>query len=82
MNGADVRMTQCGEQSGFALESPHARSVSGHRAAQHLDRHIAAQPKIASTINVSHAAAAEQGDDFVDADTVARREGHVSLRII
>jgi hypothetical protein len=43
---------------------------------QHLDRHVALEPGIAGTIDLAHAACAEQRANLVRADTRAECQCH------
>ena len=62
---ADVRMVERGQQLGLALESGEALLVSEEDLGQHLDRHVAPEPRVGGAIHLSHPAFAELGGDLV-----------------
>ena len=41
---------------------------------QHLDRHLAAEPRVAGPVDLAHAARAERPDDLVGSETCLRGE--------
>ena len=49
----------------LGLEPPDAVGVSGDGASQRLDRDVASQPRVASAIDLAHAASADQTIDLV-----------------
>jgi hypothetical protein len=64
------------QQLGFALESREPIGVAGEGLRQYFDRDLALQPRIARAIDFAHAARADERDDFVSAETTARRKTH------
>jgi hypothetical protein len=68
---ADVWMIQRGEQARLALEARDPLGMGREGLGEDLDRDIAPEPRIARAINLSHAAAAEQRVERVDADAAA-----------
>ena len=43
---------------------------------QHLDRHVAAEPRVLGAVDLAHAARAERGDDFVGTEAGAGTQAH------
>ena len=76
MDGRDVRVVDRRQQRGLALEPGTTVGALARRFGQHLDRDVAAQPRIAGAVDLSHAAGAEQADDLVRADSGARCNRH------
>jgi hypothetical protein len=66
-DGRDVRMIQSAGCVGLMGESAPRIGVANRRAAQNLERHVAAQPCIARTIHFTHAPVAQFGDDLIGA---------------
>ena len=56
----------------LALEPRQVIGVIRQRRGQHLDRHLAIQLGVARAVHLAHPALAEQGDDLVHAELVAR----------
>ena len=77
VNREDIGVVQCGRGLGLLLEAAHEVGLVGERLGQNLQRDVALQSRIASPIHLAHAAAANQLDDFIDADASARRKGHL-----
>ena len=50
--------------------------VVGHLDRQNLQRHVAAEPRIARPIDLAHSARAQRRDDFVRSEARARSEWH------
>ena len=73
----DVGMRERGDRLRLALEARAARSASrARRCGQHLDRDVAAEPRVARPVDLAHAAGAERRHDLVGAEPVAGREAH------
>jgi len=68
MNPRDVLMAQRGQQPCLALETRQPLRIERKCRRQHLDRHIAPQPRITGAENFAHATGAKRGDDFVGAE--------------
>ena len=49
----------------LGLEAPHVVGVSGAGAGQRLDRDVASKPRVASAIDLAHAASPDQTIDLV-----------------
>ena len=77
MDPGDVRVVQRREDLRLALEARDAIAVGGDRCVQRFDCDRAIELGIAGAIHLAHAAFAEQGRDFVRADSGAGREGHL-----
>ena len=72
----DVWIIQRGQQVRFTIEPGEAVATAGERVGQDFQRHQAAERGIAGAIDLSHAARTQRRDDFVRAETRARRERH------
>jgi hypothetical protein len=68
---ADLR-----EQPPFALETRETIGVVGERGAKHFDRNASPQPGIAGAIDLTHGAVAEQTDNLIRSESVARTQPH------
>jgi len=71
----DVRMVQRREHVGFALKSHDPLSVARERFGKDFQRNIALQLRVARPVDLPHPAGADQGKNFVRADTNAGCEG-------
>jgi len=69
-------MIEHGDGACFLLESAQAVSIGGKRFRQDLDRDLTPQARIPSTIDLTHAAGAHWGLDFIGTKFRARGEGH------
>ena len=68
-------MIQRGEDFRFALKTCEPIAVSGEGVGQDLDRHLTAEGRVRRAVHRPHAALADLGCNFVDADPSARSEG-------
>jgi hypothetical protein len=75
VNRGDVRMVQRRERLRFPLKAREALGVLREGVWQDLDRHLAAEARVRRAIHRAHAAFADLGRDFVDAETGAGCEG-------
>ena len=66
-----VGMVQRGQELGFTLEAGDAIRIGGERVRQDLDRDLAAQLRVASTIDLAHSAGTKRGLNLVWAETGA-----------
>jgi hypothetical protein len=71
VEGADMRMIQSRDAAGFPFEALAQLTRRRHVRGKHLDGHGAIEPRIASAVDLSHAARAEQCDDFIGAESRA-----------
>ena len=69
-----VGMIEATSRPCLGLETPDAVGVCGTGASQRLDRHVASQPRVASAIDLAHAASADQPIDLVGAQPRAGAE--------
>ncbi len=76
VDARDVRMVERGEQSRLALEARQPLGLLRERRGQHLDRHLASQPRVARAVHLAHAAGAERRDDLVGPEPGASGEWH------
>ena len=65
VNRADVRMIERGEQTGLTREAGEPIGIASHMRGQNLDRDVPAEFWIARTVDLAHAARAEQLADDV-----------------
>jgi hypothetical protein len=72
----DMRMIQRRQQLGLALKTRQPVSIRGHVDWQYLDRDVALQSRVMRTIDLSHAARTNVGQDFVWADARTRAKSH------
>ena len=68
-------MVERGEHARFTLEARQAVGSAVNGARQDLDRHIAAEPRIAGAIDLAHSTRANAFLQLVDADPPARQHG-------
>ena len=68
-------MVQRREHFGFALKASQPIVIGRDGRRQDLDGDLALQPRVGGPIDLAHAALAEQGSDFVDAETGAGSQG-------
>src|SRR5262245_30560559 len=71
---APVESIQRSEQLCFAAKPRERFWMLQERIGQDLQRDDAAEPGVAGTIDLAHAACADEGEDFVSADTRSCRE--------
>ena len=74
IDGADVRMVERREQPRLPAESREPGGVVCHLSRQQLDGDVPAKTGVVGAIDLAHAPTAQQTDDRVDADDVARRQ--------
>ena len=71
----DVRMVQRREHFRFALKPREPIGIGRERRRQNLDRDLAFELRVRRAIDLPHAARADRGGDFIDAETGAGSEG-------
>ena len=69
-------MVQRGEDPGLALEAGEAVGVGGESFRKDLESHVPIELGVAGPVNLTHAACADLGGDFVRADARTSAEGH------
>jgi hypothetical protein len=74
----DIRMIQCCERARLALESNQALGIRTERRGQHLQSHVAAEPRIVRAVHLTHSADANQIGDAKRAELRASRKSHES----
>ena len=72
---SDVRMIQRGEDFGFPLEAGQSVRVGCDRRWQDLDGDLALQLRVRRAVDLAHAAFADVGCDFIEAESGAGSEG-------
>src|SRR6266545_801842 len=76
VNRADVRVIERREQARLAFESCGSCRIAGEVIRKYLDRHIARKLYVARLVDLTHPPGAERREDFVRAETSARRKRH------
>ena len=74
----DVRMVERGEDLSFAAETGDALGIVRERGRQDLQRHVTSELRVLGAVDLAHAAAAYERDDFVGAEASARSESHAA----
>jgi hypothetical protein len=75
----DVGVVQGRCRPGLLLETLQTQRIRGHFRRQHLDRHVAREPRIPRPIHLSHPARAKRREHLVRTQARARSEGHGKL---
>jgi hypothetical protein len=70
-----VRMAEGAGGTGFLLEAPQALRVVHARVGQNLDRHVAAQARVAGTVDLAHAPGPEGSDDRIGPEPGSCEQG-------
>ncbi len=73
---ADVWMVDAGQQLRLAVKSRESIGVRHGGVPQHLDGHVALQFRVACTVHVAHAAAAERRENLVRSESHSGAERH------
>jgi hypothetical protein len=68
-------MVQRRERLGFPIEACESLCVLGERIGEDFDRHLAAKAGVGGAVDRTHAAFADPGGDFEDAEASAGTEG-------
>ncbi len=76
---ADMRMIELRDRAGFAVEAVAELRISGQRLRENFDRDGAIEARVARLVDLTHAASAEGGLDFVRAEA---RTGGKSHRLL
>ena len=69
-----LEMLERGERLRLAFKPRKTFGIPGNRVRQKLQGHIALEPRIARTVDLSHAPGSESGNDFVRPDPAAGSE--------
>ena len=72
----NVRVIERGERFRFTLEAGEALRVVDERLREDLERHVAAQPRVAGAIHLAHAPDAEEREDLVMTERGDRSQAH------
>ena len=64
VDSCDMGMTQRGQYPRFAFEASQAERIGSKRLWQDLDRHRSAELRILPSVDLTHAALTELGDDL------------------
>jgi len=77
-HGDDVGVSDGREREGLPLEARLELGVAARLGGEHLDRHVATEPKVARTVHGRHAAGTDRGLDPVAAaqDLAGHDRGH------
>jgi hypothetical protein len=66
---------------GFATKARESFSIGGECSRKDLQRHVPIQLDIARAVDLAHAAAAEQHNDFVRSEACAGNQSHTLSRL-
>ena len=72
VDGDEVRVVQRRGRARFLLEPLDPLGVRGDRGGQHLESDVASEPRVARSVNLSHPAGSESGDDLERTQARAR----------
>jgi hypothetical protein len=72
-------MAQTGDESGLTREPLLGGRIERVRVRQNLDRHRSLETGVDGFVDLSHAARADEGEDFVRTELVARLQGHAGI---
>src|SRR5262249_51183656 len=85
VDGGDVRVVERGEGQRLVAEAGQRFRAHREPRRQHLEGHLALEPRVAREPHLTHAACAELADDLVGAEPARRRlaggPGHVSAAV-
>ena len=76
VDGDDIRMIESGDGAGLLLEAAEAIGVVGERRGKSFEGNVAEEASVACAVDLTHAAGANEGDDFVGAKLSVGWEGH------
>ena len=76
VNREDVGMRERRDRLGFAFEARKGRRILGELIRQNLDCDVAIERRVASLVDLAHAARANRRENLVRAETDASRESH------
>ncbi len=82
MDPGNVRVVQRSERLGLALEATQPLVVVGELLGQHLDRHLALEPRVTRAVDLSHRPGPEGTEDLVEGEGLAGGEGQESPEIL
>src|SRR5262245_21626296 len=71
-----MRMIEARDHARFPLEPRTSLCALGHSRGEHLHRDIAAEARVASTVDLTHPTRAERRNDFVRAEASTSVERH------
>ena len=74
IDGANVGMVERRQQARLAVEAGAPVGIGEPQVGQDLDGDVAAERRVAGSIDLAHAAGPEQSGDLVGSEVVARRE--------
>ena len=76
MDGQDVGVVQRGRGTGLALEAVQPIRIARERSGEHLDGDLAAEARVASAVDLAHAACAERRHNLERAEAISCLERH------
>jgi hypothetical protein len=74
--GADIGVAETRDGLGLAFESRPHLGVGRQVLGQHLDRHVAPEPRVPRAVNLAHTARSDRSEDFVRAETGSESKRH------
>jgi hypothetical protein len=69
-------MVQRREHLRFALEPCDPVGIGGKDVRENLDRNVPIQPRISRSVDLTHSACADDGENFIWPETDAGRQAH------
>jgi hypothetical protein len=76
VNAGDVRVIERCEDLSFTLETCEPVDIGRERVRQYFERDVALKPRVACTIDLTHAAGAKRRDDFIRAESSPGLKAH------
>ena len=73
----DVRVIQAGQQLRFPLKAREAIGILREQIRQHLQGHVATEPRVAGPIHLAHPTRTNERDDLECAEARTGDQGHV-----
>ncbi len=65
VDSQNVGVVQRGDGARFLLDTPQPVCVLRQRLRQHLDRHVAPEPRVSCAVHFPHASGAQRRDDLI-----------------
>ena len=82
VDGQQIGMVQCAQNSRLVLKPLQAVGITSERGGQNLERDRALQPHVASAIHFSHTTRADPREDFIRPEFGTRGEDHPCAIIV
>ena len=72
-------MVERAARARLVLEAPQALGIARERGGQHLDRDVAAEPRVARAVHLAHPARTKRADDLIRAEAGSRDQRHHAI---